>query len=414
MSSSRIILHIDGDSFFASCEQALNPELRGKPVVTGHERGIATALSPQAKVLGVLRGMPLHSVRMQFPEVHIVESHYHVYRTFARRVFAIVRRETDIVEEYSIDECFADITHCEDKEVDGARKAALRIQDSIARELGITVSVGIAPTKVLAKLASKRNKPQGFLDLVHISQTALHSILESTPVSVIWGVGGSHARTLRTLGITTAYMLCTTAPHILGEHVPRPLLDIRAELCGESRMNLSLSHEPPLSLTSSRTFRPYSRNKDQVWAHLIEHCERVCEKLRKEGLSARAVSFFIREHKTMRRICGEYRFEQGVDSASMIAGTLRPLFERVWNPMCEYRATGITVSSFEEKDIQPSLFSHESTLYRRQRISRLSSVVDSLNRICGRGTVGLASARYQKTIRIQPKVFTIPSLGVAR
>jgi len=104
------ILHIDGDAFFASCEQANNRKLRGKPVVTGKERGIAASLSYEAKARGVTRGMRISDIKRVCPEVVLLPSDYETYSLLSKRFFAIVRRFTPEVEEYSIDECFADLT----------------------------------------------------------------------------------------------------------------------------------------------------------------------------------------------------------------------------------------------------------------------------------------------------------------
>src|SRR3989344_4235904 len=106
----RAIVHIDGDAFFASCETALHPELRGRPVVTGRERGIASSLSYEAKARGVVRGMMLSDVRRVCPDAVILPSDYETYSLFSKRMFTIMRRFTSVVEEYGIDEGFADIT----------------------------------------------------------------------------------------------------------------------------------------------------------------------------------------------------------------------------------------------------------------------------------------------------------------
>ncbi|MCB1813923.1 MAG: hypothetical protein KDK04_19730 [Candidatus Competibacteraceae bacterium] len=106
----RAILHIDADAFFASCEQANNPSLRGKPVVTGKERGIASAVSYEAKALGIKRGMRIREIKKICPDAIHLPSDYETYSLYSQRVFAIVRRYTDRVEEYSIDECFAELT----------------------------------------------------------------------------------------------------------------------------------------------------------------------------------------------------------------------------------------------------------------------------------------------------------------
>lgn len=106
----RAILHIDGDSFFASCEIARDPSLKGKSVVTGRERGIASSMSYEAKARGVTRGMQIHMIRKICPDAIIIPSDYETYSLYSKRMFEIVRRYTPDVDEYSIDECFADLT----------------------------------------------------------------------------------------------------------------------------------------------------------------------------------------------------------------------------------------------------------------------------------------------------------------
>src|SRR4051812_44262540 len=105
----RAILHVDGDAFFAACEVAKDPSLRGKPVVTGKERGIVSAATYEAKALGIKRGVPLHDVHKICPEAIILPSDYETYSLFSQRMYAIVRRYSPSVEEYGIDECFADL-----------------------------------------------------------------------------------------------------------------------------------------------------------------------------------------------------------------------------------------------------------------------------------------------------------------
>ena len=154
----RAIVHVDGDAFFASCEVAKNPRLRGKPVVVGGLRGIAVALTYEAKRLGVTRGMPVYQIKKMFPSVVILPGDYDLYEMIAHRMYAIVRRFTPVVEEYSVDECFADIT----REL-APEDIAACIKMTLEQELGVSFSVGLATTKVLAKVASKHNKPSGLV-----------------------------------------------------------------------------------------------------------------------------------------------------------------------------------------------------------------------------------------------------------
>jgi DNA polymerase-4 len=175
------ILHIDGDAFFASCEQASNPELKGKPVVTGKERGIAASMSYEAKARGVVRGMRLSDIKKVCPEVVLLPSDYETYSLLSKRFYAIVRRFTSEVEEYSIDECFADITGYRRTYRASYKQIAERIKQTLDRELGFTFSVGLAPNKVLAKVGSKWKKPSGLPRYPGVTFTStLHSCRRGT------------------------------------------------------------------------------------------------------------------------------------------------------------------------------------------------------------------------------------------
>jgi DNA polymerase-4/DNA polymerase V len=157
----KVILHMDGDAFFVSVEVAKDPSLRGKPVVTGAERGIVSALSYEAKALGVTRGMPIFRVKKLFPTVIVLPGDYQSYAKYSSMMFDIVRRYADDVEEYSIDECFAELTGLDKPLKMTYREIAERIKQEVNVELDLSVTVGVAPTKVLAKVASKWVKPNG-------------------------------------------------------------------------------------------------------------------------------------------------------------------------------------------------------------------------------------------------------------
>src|SRR5688572_22894805 len=182
----RAIIHIDADAFFASCEQAVNPKLKGKPVVTGKERGIASAVSYEAKALGIKRGMTIREIKAICPEVIHLPSDYETYSLFSQRTFAIVRRYTELVEEYSIDECFAELTGLRRPLRLSYEAIAAHIKADLERELGLTFSMGLAPTKVVAKIASKWRKPAG---LTVIPGTSLHDYLAQVALEDVWGIG---------------------------------------------------------------------------------------------------------------------------------------------------------------------------------------------------------------------------------
>jgi DNA polymerase-4 len=197
----KAILHFDGDSFFASVEQIMDCKLRNRVVVTGGERGAVTSVSVEGKKMGLGRGMTLREIKIRCPEAVIVPSDYTSYSMFACRMYSIVRTYTPFVEEYSIDECFADITDLGD-EHESYEDISLRIKNELEESLGITFGVGLAPTKTLAKIASKAHKPAGFTP---IGLDEIPLFLEKMPIHAVWGFGGASGTKLQKLGAETAY-----------------------------------------------------------------------------------------------------------------------------------------------------------------------------------------------------------------
>ena len=178
------ILHVDADAFFASCEQSLHPELKGRPVITGKERGIVAAASYEAKDRGVKRGMRLFEVKKVCPDAVILPSDYESYGLFSMRMFEILRRFSPDVEEYSIDEAFVDLTGLRRSFHGSYGMIAKKIQDTIQTELDLSVSIGVSLSKVLAKIGSKHNKPHG---LAIIPGREIHTYLEKLPIESVWG-----------------------------------------------------------------------------------------------------------------------------------------------------------------------------------------------------------------------------------
>ncbi len=231
---TKYILHLDADSFFASVESAKNPALFGKPVITGSERGIATSMSYEAKALGITRGMPVYMIKKDFPQAIIVSSDYEAYAMYSRRMFAVVRRYTDLVEEYSIDECFADITDYDQINNMSHEQILRNIQDDIQREVNISVSIGCGPTKVLAKVGSKWNKPHG---IAMITKENFHEFLSKLPVGNVWGIGASSTNLLTRKGITTADDFVNLSEERLLSFAHKPLIDLWYELnCKQNKV----------------------------------------------------------------------------------------------------------------------------------------------------------------------------------
>ena len=276
-SFARAIVHIDGDAFFASCEQSRRPKLQGRPVVTGKERGIVASMSYEAKACGVTRGMRLSEIRQLCPEAVIQPSDYETYSLLSQRFFAIVRRYTPDVEEYSIDECFADLTGLRRPLRLSYAGIAARIKQDLDAELGCTFSVGLAPTKVVAKIASRWQKPSG---LTVIAGRELHRFLAAVPVEKVWGIGRQTAALLAKHGIRTALELARRPEDWVTKRFTKPVVAIWQELNGNPVLPVATQpKETYASIQKVKTFTPASADRELVYAHLAKNIENACNAL---------------------------------------------------------------------------------------------------------------------------------------
>src|ERR1043166_4201583 len=278
----RAIVHIDGDAFFASCEQSRRPKLQGRPVVTGKERGIAASMSYEAKARGVTRGMRITDIRKVCPEAVILPSDYETYSLLSKRFFAIVRRYTPDVEEYSIDECFADLTGLRRPLRMSYFQIAARIKKELDTELGFTFSVGLAPNKVIAKIASRWQKPSG---LTAIPVGELHRYLTRLPVQDVWGIGPQTTAFLKKHAVETALQLAQKPEPWVKKYLSKPFYEIWQELNGACVFELATGeHETYASIQKVKTFTPPSPDKAFVWAQLAKNIENACIKARQYKL----------------------------------------------------------------------------------------------------------------------------------
>src|SRR5438132_4265835 len=214
MSSSRRILHIDMDAFYASVEQRDRPELRGRPVAVGgspESRGVVAAASYEARRYGVRSAMPMSRAVRLCPELAIVPANFAKYRSVSQQVLAIHREVTSLVEPLSLDEAYLDVTENTWGEPLGV-DVAKRLKATIRETTGLRASAGVAPNKFLAKIASGWRKPDG---LTVVAPERIESFLQQLPVDALWGVGPVTAKRLRARGIHRLVDIRTADPEIL-------------------------------------------------------------------------------------------------------------------------------------------------------------------------------------------------------
>lgn len=381
------ILHLDADAFFASCEQAVHPELRGKPVITGKERGIVAAASYEAKAKGVGRGMRLFEVKKVCPDAVIVPSDYETYSLFSLRMFEILRRFSQDVEEYSIDEAFIDLTGLR-RSFHGPYEAiAEKMQDTIESELGITVSIGLSLSKVLAKVGSKHGKPRGF---TLIPGRDIHLYLEKLPVGSIWGIGPDTAAYLNKFGIQTALEFARKDERFIRGHLSKPYVEIWHELNGRSVYPVTReSKNEYQSISKARTFTPPSRDETFVFAQLSRNLENACMKARRYDLLASRLVVFLRG-QDFRSVGVELKLNLPTAFPADLSGPLAEGFRYVFRHGVLYRQTGVVLGGLvPENRLQFTLFDDTR---RIEKMTRVYDAVDRLSEKFGKYTVMHASS----------------------
>ena len=383
----RAILHIDGDAFFASCEVAKDPTLRGKPVITGKERGIVSAATYEAKARGVVRGMKLHEARNVCPDAVILPSDYETYSLFSARMYAVVRRYTSEVEEYGIDECFADVT--------GLRRAlhasypeiAQRVQRELNAELGMTFSIGLSVTKTLAKVGSKWKKPSG---LTCIPLDDAPRFLGALPAGRVWGIGQNTAAFLEKQGVHTAADLARKSEAWIRASVTKPVLETWQELNGVPVLALDTAGRGTYqSISKTKTFTPPTTDLAFILAQLSKNVENACGKARRYELATDRVSFFLKT-QDFRYHGSEVRLPRATNAPQEVLAELKRHIPKVFRKGTSYRATGITLSALEAAgSVQLDLF---GGFERTASLARVNEHVDRIAQKYGKHAVYLCSS----------------------
>lgn len=377
----RSILHIDMDAFFASVEQLDNPALRGKPVLVGGtgKRGVIAAASYEARVFGCRSAMPTAIARRLCPQAVIVGGRGSRYRELSDRVFGICDDFTPLVQPLSIDEAFLDVTGSQ-RLLGSAVEIATTIRTRIKAETGLIASVGVAPNKFLAKLASDLKKPDA---LVVIEPGQDQEILDPLPVTVIFGIGEAAAKRLERLGVRTIAQLRQLEPITLkatfgswGERVGQLARGIDDRPVVTDRHAKSVGHET--------TFHDDLTDPDQVRSVLLQLTEDTAWRLRKKGRRAKTVTCKIR-YGNFETITRAHTMGRATDSTSELWLAARTIFD-TWaaTSFRPVRLIGVSTSGLtEEAETQLDLFPDPAAAKQQA----LDAASDAVAAKFGKGTI---------------------------
>jgi DNA polymerase V len=380
---------VDCNNFYASCEKLFRPDLKDRPlVVLSNNDGCVVARSKEAKALGIKMGVPIFKLRNEIRQHNIAlfSSNYTLYADLSARVMRTLEELAQRVEIYSIDEAFLDLTGTQSLLSNNV--FGQQVRQIIGDWTGITVCVGIAPTKTLAKMANHAAKKypatEGVVDLSDPQRQ--QRLMAFLPVDEVWGIGRRLGVRLQNMGINSALDLANANPKNIREQfsvvVERTVRELNGESC------ISLEEAPPTKkqIVCSRSFGERVTTLQELREAICHHSARAAEKLRKEKRYARIISVFIRTspfNGNQRQYANSASGELSVpsnDSRDLTNQAMR-LLERIWRDGYQYAKAGVMLSDFYESGVyQPSLFDQGAQQSNKPESQLLMSTLDKINR----------------------------------
>lgn len=389
---------VDCNNFFVSCERVFAPKLIGRPaVVLSSNDGCVVARSNEAKAMGIAMGIPFFKVKglVESGQLCALSSNYALYGDMSRRVMSVIRRHVPEMEQYSIDECFIVLPEIEDYQAFGCRLSQI-----VEQWTGIPVSVGLAPTKTLAKLASRfAKKHKGYRGCCLIdTQEKRRKALELTNLRDVWGIGRKSAAKLEQMGLHTAWQFARS-----GQKQIRKLMGVAGEetwreLNGESVLGLTMPTQRK-SIQSTRSFNRPLLTTRELHTALADFCAQVAEKLRKEHACARTVGIFFATDRFNPNVpfiqrTAIHSFDVATADPREFSAATRGLLEGIYTDGIPTKRAGVWVDGIEHAAIQRGLFDRVD----RERQKRLLQTIDSVKLKMGRDSLRLASQEHVESI----------------
>jgi len=383
---------VDCDNCYVSCERVFHPECEGVPVVVlSNNDGCVVARSNEAKKLGIKAGVPYYQLQRLFPGIVIraFSSNYELYDELTSRVIRIISEEAPAYYRYMLDG------------ISDPKAWGEKLHRRVRKSVGIPVSVGIGPTKTLAKLASHFAKkyPGYNHSCVIASEEQRVKALKLYPIEDVWGIGRQYAARFKDIGIHTAFDFASQTERWVKCFYPVPVQRTWKELNGTDCVPNEVERKKR-SICTSRSFNGMVTDLETLKTHTANYAASCAEKLRRQRTVAVSVGVFMytnffREDLPQYQNYCELPFTTPTDSSVDIVRQALSCLERMYRPGYAYKKTGVIVNSLDScYGVQPDLFEFDPERYMKRR--RLDIAIDRINKVEGRDTVVLASQVYAK------------------
>ena len=391
---------IDCDNCYVSCERVFRPDLEGKPVVVlSNNDGCVVARSNEAKAMGIKEGTPYFQLEQQFPgrEIAVFSSNYELYGEITDRVVSIIRKEAPAYFRYSIDECFV---YLDGMEHVNLQQWGENLHQRIRKEVGMPVSIGLAPNKTLAKIASRLAKKFEVYRHCCIIDRDENRIaaLKWLPVEDVWGIGRRYAAKLQALGCLTAYdFACHHQDWVRMTFNNINIVRTWKELNGEDCVpNEELATKK--SICTSRSFNGMVSDFETLRTHVANYASRCAEKLRKQDTVASVVGVFVNTNPFREDLAQYWNFQETrlITPTSSTIGIVKAateVLERVFRQGYQYKKAGVIVMGISPSfPLQQDLFDENAEKIEKYR--KLDAVIDNINKVNGTEKVVIGSQQY--------------------
>ncbi len=389
---------VDCNNFYASCERLFRPDLKDVPIVVlSNNDGCCIARSSEAKALGIAMGAPYFKIKglCERYGVHVFSSNYTLYGNISQRVMCTIEETWPHVETYSIDEAFLDLRSLSSS----PDLFCQELQKKILRHTGVPTSIGIGPTKTLAKVANYLCKKIYNTPIFNITSNR-EPLLKQISVRDVWGVGRQWEKKLVARGIDTAYDLATTNIHLLKKRfnvvLMRTAMELQGIVCGDLE-----EIEPKQNIMSSKSFGQMQTQFASIAESVSSHCARAVEKMRRQHLMAQRISVFVhtnrfRDDLAQHAQSMEFQLIHPTDDVRLITQIAKQCLQRIFKAGYFYKKTGVCLHDLIPKDpTQLDLF-HQPSDAQLQHTEHLMRVLDQINQKYGRSTLRLAAEGYSK------------------
>ena len=391
---------LDCNNFYASCERAFNPLLRNTPVIVlSNNDGCVIARSNEAKSLGIKMGVPAFKVKnlIEKNHVHVFSSNYALYGDMSERVMNILKREVENVEVYSIDEAFLDLSQLPDKE------RIKSISDKVFKWTNLPVSIGVAPTKCLSKVANqiaKKKLKSGVYILE--GEKNISDVLKEFPVADLWGVGRRYVKKLNKLGVNNALEFRDLSQSWVRKNMSVNGVRLQKELKGEKCFDVKFHTSPKKNIRVSRTFSNETNDYLKLQQIISTFASKASEKLRLQNSLASSIYIFIKSNRfkfndTNYKLSGKLNFDYPTNDNSMIVKKSLKILSEIFSSEQSYKQAGVMLGDFVYSNkFQRGLF--EDFKQKNKRLL-LMKTFDNINLTFGSETIKLASEEFHDNWR---------------